>query len=71
MARLQQSKQAAVTTGKAGATGIPCTMVYGLYEFSPVSGLDSHRGERITAHLTSASGGQDHTISPSTIESHV
>ena len=30
MARLQQSKQAAVTTGKAGATGIPCAMVYGL-----------------------------------------
>jgi hypothetical protein len=30
MARLQQKKQAAVTTGKAGATGIPCAMVYGL-----------------------------------------
>jgi hypothetical protein len=30
MARLQTKKQAAVTTGKAGATGIPCAMVYGL-----------------------------------------
>src|SRR6185312_5593164 len=26
MARLQQGKQAAVTTGKAGTTGIPCAM---------------------------------------------
>jgi hypothetical protein len=39
MARLQQKKQAAVTTGSAGSTGIPCAMGYGLYEFSPVSGL--------------------------------
>jgi hypothetical protein len=30
MARLQQKKQAAVTTGKAGTTGIPCAMAYGL-----------------------------------------
>jgi hypothetical protein len=43
MARLQQETQAAVTTGSAGTTGIPCAMVYGLYEFSPVSGLFSHR----------------------------
>jgi hypothetical protein len=43
MARLQQKTQAAVTTGSAGTTGIPCAMVYGLYEFSPVSGLFSHR----------------------------
>jgi hypothetical protein len=27
MARLQQEKQAAVTTGSAGSTGIPCAMV--------------------------------------------
>jgi hypothetical protein len=27
MARLQQKKQAAVTTGSAGTTGIPCAMV--------------------------------------------
>jgi hypothetical protein len=43
MARLQQEKQAAVTTGKAGTTGIPCATVYGLYVISPVSGLLSHR----------------------------
>jgi len=31
MARLQQKKQAAVTTGSARSTGIPCATVYGLY----------------------------------------
>ena len=35
MARLQKKMQAAGTTGKAGATGIPCTMVYGLYRALP------------------------------------
>jgi hypothetical protein len=30
MARLQQEKQAAVTTGSAGSTGIPCAMAYDL-----------------------------------------
>ena len=35
MARLQQKKQAAVTTGKAGTTGIPCAMVYGLCRALP------------------------------------
>ena len=35
MARLQQKKQAAVTTGKAGATGIPCAMVLRLIACSP------------------------------------
>jgi hypothetical protein len=39
MARLQQKTQAAVTTGLAETTGIPCAMVYGLYALSPVSGL--------------------------------
>jgi hypothetical protein len=40
MARLQQKKQAAVTTGKAGTTGIPCAMVYGLWRALPgVPGL--------------------------------
>jgi len=43
MARLQQKTQAAVTTGPAEATGIPCAMGYGLYAPSPVSGLFSHR----------------------------
>jgi hypothetical protein len=31
MARLQQGKQAAVTTGSAGTTGIPCAMVLTTY----------------------------------------
>jgi hypothetical protein len=35
MARLQQKKQAAVTTGSAGSTGIPCAMVYDLYRALP------------------------------------
>jgi hypothetical protein len=48
MARLQQSKQAAVTTGKAGATGIPCAMVLRLIARSPrCTGLYSHRRQRI------------------------
>jgi hypothetical protein len=34
MARLQQKTQAAVTTGLAGSTGIPCAMVYALYVIS-------------------------------------
>jgi hypothetical protein len=36
MARLQQKKQAAVTTGLAGSTGVPCAMAYGLYVISSV-----------------------------------
>jgi hypothetical protein len=36
MARLQQKKQAAVTTGLAESTGIPCAMGYGLYVISSV-----------------------------------
>jgi len=45
MARLQQKKQAAVTTGKAGTTGIPCAMVLTAASCSPWSaGLNSlHR----------------------------
>jgi hypothetical protein len=47
MARLQQKKQAAVTTGKAGTTGIPCAMVLTAASCSPWSaGLDSlHRSQ--------------------------
>jgi hypothetical protein len=42
MARLQQEKQAAVTTGKAGTTGIPCAVVLTAASRSPWSaGLDS------------------------------
>src|SRR5262245_16272783 len=44
MARLQQGKQAAVTTGKAGTTGIPCATVLRLIARSPRGArLDSPR----------------------------
>jgi len=67
MARLQQSKQAAVTTGKAGAAGIPCAMVLRLIARSPRSaGLDSlRRRGLVTCGLIPASGDQDHAPSPS------
>src|SRR5260370_681534 len=40
MARLQQKKQAAVTTGQAGSTGTPCAMVLQLIRDLPgVPGL--------------------------------
>jgi len=66
MAHLQQKKQAAVTTGSAGSTGIPRAMGYGLYALSPVSGLGSHRPPGLlTRGLIPASGDQDHAISPS------
>ncbi len=39
MARLQEEKQAAVTTGSAESSGIPCAMVYGLYALSSGTGF--------------------------------
>jgi hypothetical protein len=39
MARLQKEKQAAVTTGSARSSGIPCAMGYGLYALSLGTGL--------------------------------
>ncbi len=68
MARLQQKTQAAVTTGSARSTGIPCAMVYGLWRALPaVPGLIAPVASRGLAlrNLTPASGCQDHTISPS------
>jgi hypothetical protein len=69
MARLQQKKQAAVTTGGAGSTGIPCAMVLTVsFVLSPGTGLCCPRHLRdvnIIANLVSASGDQDHTTSPS------
>jgi hypothetical protein len=67
MARLQQKMQAAVTTGKAGATGIPCAMVLRLIARSPrCPGFDSHLPPGLlTRGLIPASGDQDHTPSPS------
>ncbi|WP_316228127.1 hypothetical protein, partial [Bradyrhizobium sp. SZCCHNR3015] len=61
MARLQQEKQAAVTTGLADTTGLPCAMVFtaapcsprGPGLFAPVVG--------IVADQTPASGCRDHT----------
>src|SRR6185312_16188223 len=63
MARLQQKKQAAVTTGSAGSSDIPRAMVLRLVPRSPWStGLDSlHPPGLVTRGLSPASGGQDHT----------
>ena len=60
-------KQAAVTTGRAGSTGIPCAMVYGLYRALP----GDHRlvatvvRRTVPATLAPASERQDHTTLPS------
>ena len=61
-------KLAAVTTGSAGSPGIPCAMVLTVsFALSPGTGLFCSRRARDhhLARLTSASGGQDHTTSPS------
>jgi hypothetical protein len=69
MARLQQKKQAAVTTGSAKSTGIPCAMVLTVsFELSPVTMLGCHRRSSDSlrpATLAPASERQDHTTSPS------
>jgi hypothetical protein len=66
MARLQQKKQAAVTTGTPKRSGIPCTMVFRLIRdlpgdraLLPPSSMRSSRTD-----LIPASGDQNHTISP-------
>src|SRR5262249_33530444 len=44
MARLQNKKQAAVTTGSAGSSGIPCAMVLTVsFVLSPGTGLSCSR----------------------------
>jgi hypothetical protein len=70
MARLQQETQAAVTTGPARSSGIPCAMVLTAYNaLSRVNGLSCHPRPaqclRITRDLIPASRDQDHTPSPS------
>jgi hypothetical protein len=51
MARLQQKKQAAVTTGSAGSTGIPCAMVLTVsFVLSPGTGLSCPRRKRDAKH---------------------
>src|ERR1044071_5188683 len=74
MARLQQRKQAAVTTGMAEQPAFPARMVYGLYELSSGTGSLAPvvRAARPSiADLTSAPGRQDHTTSPSAASSLV
>jgi hypothetical protein len=68
MARLQQKKQAAVTTGKAGTTGIPCAMVLRLIARSPrtparTPGFDCLRrlAGSSPLRLDPSIGDQDHT----------
>ncbi len=66
MARLHIRKQAAVTTGPAGTSGIPCAMGFRLIRDLPGDRLSCPRHRRIiTASLASAPGCQDHTISTS------
>jgi hypothetical protein len=51
MARLQQKKQAAVTTGSAGSTGIPCAMVLTVsFALSPGTRLSCPRRLRHAKH---------------------
>ena len=58
MARLQQGKQAAVTTGKAGTTGIPCTMVLRLLRDLPgVPGLIAPVAREFLHELDPSVGG--------------
>ena len=67
MARLQQETQAAVTTGTARSSGIPCAMVLTAYNaLSRVNGLSCHpRLASFLRDLIPASRDQDHTPSPS------
>jgi len=76
MARVREEMHAAVTTGAAGSSGIPCAMGYGLYALSLGTGVIAPivaRRKCVVAFATmrdriaraSAPGGQDHTISPS------
>ncbi len=79
MARLQQEKQAAVTTGSAEHPAFPARQFDGLYVLSPGTGLSCPRRDDAPRRIAqaSASGCQDHTISPcaskpfvGTIEDH-
>jgi len=65
--------QAAVTTGSAKSSGIPCAMAYGLYMISPGTGSLAPVGRELVefATLISAPGYQDHTTSPSANASFV
>src|SRR5690242_17848577 len=68
MARVHQKKHAAVTTGSAGYPDLPCAMALRLIRTLPGDRafLPPSLATFVTpASLASASGGQDHTISPS------
>src|SRR5689334_14545215 len=68
MARLQKKKQAAVTTGAAVSTGIPCAMFDGLYALSLETGLiasivrATHKRRREVHASTGAPGPHDFTV---------
>jgi len=68
-------KQAAVTTGSAGSTGIPCAMVLTVsFVLSPGTRLSCPRrlpGVEASANLAPALGRQDHTTSPSALGTFV
>jgi hypothetical protein len=58
MARVQQKKHAAVTTGSAEITGIPCAMVLTVsFALSPGTGLSCPRHLRIIIRRLDASVG--------------
>ena len=71
MARLQRKKQAAVTTGSAGTTGILCAMVLRLIRDLPgvraslATVVSREAPAKLDPSVGTASGDQDHTISPS------
>ena len=65
MARLQQKKQAAVTTGLAGSTGIPRATVLTAYGALLCPGLIATVALRnVPQSLIPASGNQDHAPLP-------
>jgi hypothetical protein len=73
VARQQQKKLAAVTTGSAETPGLPCAMALRLIPRSPGTGFLAPvaRIVRHVARLASTSGGQDHTALPYAIVSVV
>ncbi|WP_315724686.1 MULTISPECIES: hypothetical protein [unclassified Bradyrhizobium] len=72
MARLQQEKQAAVTTGSAEHPAFPARWAYDLYVISLGIGvlapIARARRQATLPDLTSATRGQDHTTSSSAID---
>ena len=69
MARLQQKKQAAVTTGTPNIPAFPARWCYGLFRalLGEPGFVATVIGGLASADLTPASGCQDHTASPSAL----